>query len=75
MLAIVRQELAGNGKRGAVEERLLDADEAATMLAVTPEWLYHNRKRLPFIRKLGRKTLRFSYVGILRWIETKKFSS
>jgi predicted DNA-binding transcriptional regulator AlpA len=68
-------EVMGNGKRAAIEERLLEAEEAAKILAVTPEWLYHNRKRLPFTRKLGHKMLRFSYVGMLRWIETKNFSA
>jgi len=63
------------GRAGAVEDRLLDADAAAKFLSVNPEWLYHNGKRLPFARKLGHKMLRFSYVGMLRWIETKKFNT
>jgi predicted DNA-binding transcriptional regulator AlpA len=77
LTAIVEEAVAKamqNGKAGAVEERLLDIDEAAKVLAVSPEWLYHNRKRLPFTRKLGPKLLRFSYAGILRWAESKKFS-
>jgi len=56
-----------------VEERLLDAEEAARVLSATKEWLYQNRRRLPFTRKLGHKLLRFSYAGMLRWIESKKF--
>jgi predicted DNA-binding transcriptional regulator AlpA len=77
LAAIVKEvvsEAMQDGKHAMVEERLLEADEAAKVLAVTPEWLYRNRKRLPFTRKLGHKMLRFSYVGILRWIETKKLT-
>jgi predicted DNA-binding transcriptional regulator AlpA len=66
-------EAMKSAKNGAVEERLLDADEAAKILSVTKEWLYQNRRRLPFTRKLGHKLLRFSYAGMLRWIESKKF--
>jgi predicted DNA-binding transcriptional regulator AlpA len=70
---IVREEIkaAANGKR---DDRLLDIDEAAKLLSVSPDYLYHNRKRLPFARKLGPKILRFSYVGMLRWIESKKLA-
>lgn len=78
LTAIVKEavgEAMKAGRNGSVEERLLDADEAAKILSVSPEWLYQNRKRLPFTRKLGHKLLRFSYVGMLRWIEAKKFGA
>jgi predicted DNA-binding transcriptional regulator AlpA len=63
-----------NGKAGAAEDRLVDIEEAAKILSVSPEWLYRNRSRLPFARKLGHKLLRFSYAGMLRWMDSKKFS-
>ena len=55
------------------EGRLLTVDEAAVMLSVSPDWLYRNKK-LPFRRKLGPKMLRFSYQGIVKWMDTRKLS-
>jgi predicted DNA-binding transcriptional regulator AlpA len=72
---IVREEIkaSANGS-GHKDDRLLDIEEAAKLLSVSSDYLYHNRKRLPFARKLGPKMLRFSYLGMLRWMESKKFS-
>ena len=59
-----------NGRRD--EDRLLDAEEAAETLCVSVEWLYRNAKRLPFTRKLGHKMLRFSSVGIQKYLAARK---
>jgi len=69
-----RQELgkATNGADGA--DRLLMAEEAAQTLAVSPDWLYRNAKRLPFTRKLGPRMLRFSQQGIQKWLTSRKTS-
>jgi len=69
----VREAMKAKGN-GAAEDRLLDAPEAAKLLSVSEDWLYHNAKHLPFARKLGHKMLRFSYQSLLRWMESKKFS-
>ena len=69
----IREEL-GRAKPTNGEEKLLDPEKAAEMLAVSVDWLYHNAKHLSFTRKIGPKMLRFSYAGILRWMEAKKFS-
>jgi predicted DNA-binding transcriptional regulator AlpA len=53
---------------------MLDIDEAAKLLSVSEDWLYHNLKKLPFARKLGPKMVRFSHAGIIRWLDAKKFS-
>ena len=45
------------------------------MLSVSPDWLYRKARKLPFSRKLGPKMLRFSHLGIEKWIATKKISS
>jgi predicted DNA-binding transcriptional regulator AlpA len=79
LTAIVEEAVSKAMKNGhvtvvAVEERMLDIEEAAKVISVSPEWLYRNRKRLPFTRKLGPKMLRFSYAGLLRWTDSKKFS-
>ena len=48
-------------------DRMLTAQEAAPLLGVTPRWLYAHAKTLPFARRLSRKALRFSEVGLRRW--------
>lgn len=53
---------------------LLTAHEAAQMLSVSTDWLYRNARKLPFSRKLGPKMLRFSRLGIEKWIATRKIS-
>jgi hypothetical protein len=54
------------------EEDLLTIDEAAARLRVSPRWLYRHAKTLPFSRKLSRKVLRFSRVGMVRWLATRR---
>lgn len=63
---------AMNGHRA--EDRLLDAEEAARLLCVSPDWLYRHAKKLPFTRKLGPKMLRFSSLGIQKYLATRKTS-
>src|SRR5262247_794607 len=71
----VREALNSAGsKPQSNRDRLLTADKAAEMLAVSPDWLYRNAKKLPFTRKLGPKMLRFSNQGIAKWLETRKFN-
>lgn len=71
---IVREEIqAVMGQNGhAEEDRLLDAEEAASLLKVTPRWLYRHAKHLPFTRRLSRKALRFSEAGLLKWRAARK---
>ena len=54
------------------EDDLLTIDEAAARLRVSPRWLYRHAKTLPFSRKLSRKVLRFSRVGLARWLATRR---
>lgn len=67
----IRAAMNGNGTRLS-EDRLLDAEEAAKILCVSQDWLYHHGKKLPFTRKLGPKLLRFSSQGIQRYLATRK---
>jgi excisionase family DNA binding protein len=55
-------------RAGARADRLLTVQEAAQRLGLTEDWLYRNHGRLPFARKVGEQTLRFSESGIDRWI-------
>ncbi len=54
------------------EDRLLTPKEAAHALNTTPMWVYRNSKRLPFTRKLSRKCLRFSELGLRKWMEAQR---
>jgi predicted DNA-binding transcriptional regulator AlpA len=53
------------------EDRLVDIDEAAKTLCISKEWLYHQHKKLPFTRKLGRGLLRFSVNAMQKWLLEK----
>ncbi len=52
-------------------ERLLTAAEAAARLGVAPRWLYRHARELPFTRRLGPKTLRFSERGLQRHLDRR----
>ena len=54
------------------EDRLLTPAEAAARLGTTLRWLYRHANRLPFTRRLSRKVLRFSEVGLARWLAARK---
>ena len=69
---VVREEIKAANGNGFRDDRLIDASEAAKLLSVTEDWLYRHGKKLPFTRKLGHKMLRFSYVGIQRYLAVHK---
>jgi len=60
-------------KSGTKDDRLLSVEQVCEILTVSPGWVYHNLKRLPFTRKVG-GMLRFSANGLQRYIEVSKFS-
>jgi excisionase family DNA binding protein len=73
---VIREEIKAASANGAAKgERLLKPEEAAELLSVSEDWLYHQANKLPFTRKLGPRLLRFSYQGIMKWMESKKFGS
>lgn len=47
----------------AAPDEWLDAKQAAELLKVSPDYLYHNHASLPFAKHLGRRLL-FSRLGI-----------
>ena len=71
---IIREEIqAAMGQNNGHHDgdRLLDAEEASKVLSVSPDWLYKHHKKLSFTRKLGPKMLRFSRLGIEKWLRTR----
>lgn len=57
---------------GPEKDRLLGIEEAASALGVTKRWLYGKAGNLPFTRRLSRKALRFSEIGLKKWVRTKR---
>ncbi len=77
VVAELRPFTGSNGKGGSAvapprEDRLLTVEEAAPLLGVAPRWLYRHARTLPFARHLSPKALRFSEVGLRRWVETRR---
>lgn len=52
-------------------DRLLTAEEAATRLGVSTDWIYRRATKLPFTVRLGAR-LRFSTKGIERYIRQRE---
>jgi hypothetical protein len=50
----------------------LDADEAAAMLRKPRRWLFENAERLPFVRRISKKTLLCSESGLKRWVQAQR---
>jgi predicted DNA-binding transcriptional regulator AlpA len=51
------------------QEKLLTITEAAEMLNVPTDYLYHHWDEFPFAFKLSKRKLRFSLHGVLAYIE------
>jgi predicted DNA-binding transcriptional regulator AlpA len=71
---LIREEIQAARAPQQEADRLLTAEEAGEMISMSEDWLYRHAKTLPFTRKIGPKTLRFSYQGIVRWMATRKLS-
>ncbi|MCI1277560.1 MAG: hypothetical protein LKG23_01115 [Nitrospira sp.] len=54
------------------EDRLLLVDEAASMLGMTRDYLYRHADQLPFTVRPAPKQLRFSKLGIQRYIRNRQ---
>jgi predicted DNA-binding transcriptional regulator AlpA len=52
------------------DDRLLTAAEAAALVGLTVDQL-KRRRSLPFRKKVGHRTVRYSERGIRRWLERK----
>jgi hypothetical protein len=72
--AIVQDAVKSALRSAPRDDKLLTVEEVCKTLNVNPEWLYHNAKKLPFVRKIG-GMLRFSNNGLQRYIESAKFTN
>ena len=69
---IIRDEVQAAIKAMPRDDELLTAEEVAHKLNCSPEWVYHNGRKLPFVRKVG-GMLRFSANGLQRYIDSRRF--
>ena len=69
---LIRQEVREIERNSVEADEWVDIETAARLMSVSPEWLYHNRKALPFASKIGRRLLRFSRNGLQRWMQSRK---
>lgn len=49
------------------EDELLTTADAAKLLNVSKDWIYRRASRLPFVRRLSKRALRFSKAGLMKW--------
>lgn len=55
-----------------LDDRLLTVEEAAAMLTMTKDYLYRHADELPFSVRPAPKQLRFSKLGIQRYIRQRQ---
>jgi excisionase family DNA binding protein len=73
LLDLLADKIAERLKPAPKEDRLLTVEEVCTALGVPKTWIYHHVRKLPFVRKVG-GNLRFSAIGLQRYIEAAKFT-
>jgi excisionase family DNA binding protein len=54
---------------GSDGDRMLTVDAAANALGVHRRWIQNRYRQLPFVRRLGRRTIRISESALMRWME------
>lgn len=54
------------------DDEAVDVRAAAKLIGMTSTWLYRNAKKLPFTRRIGPRTLRFSVAGIRRYLAARR---
>ena len=57
---------------GGPQDRLLTVRDAATILAVTPDWLYRHADEFSFTVRPGPGQLRFSALGIQEYLRKRR---
>jgi predicted DNA-binding transcriptional regulator AlpA len=72
--SIIRDEVQATLKTMPRDDKLLTVAEVCATLNCNEEWVYHNARKLPFVRKVG-GMLRFSSNGLQRYIESRKFTA
>jgi excisionase family DNA binding protein len=69
-LALLSAPTPKAASRELESDALLSAQETAALLGVSVRRIYRDAGALPFTRRLGPRTLRFSRRGLERWIQS-----
>ena len=69
---LVAARLDGKASAQRGDDRLLDVHEAASLLGVTPRWVYRRANTLPFTRRLSKGVLRFSEMAIKTYMAASR---
>jgi predicted DNA-binding transcriptional regulator AlpA len=64
--------LAAEREQDRSEDDLLTAPQASAMLGMSIDWLYKTAGKLPFTRRIGPRSLRFSAKGIRRYLAHRR---
>lgn len=59
-------------KEEPAEGRMLTVTEACGLLRKQPRWIYRNAERLPFVKRLSRKSLLISEAELRRWLKGRR---
>jgi hypothetical protein len=54
------------------DDRLMTADEVASTLGVNRRWVQRRAKRLPFARRISDHAIRYSEMGLKRWMANRQ---
>jgi predicted DNA-binding transcriptional regulator AlpA len=68
---LIREEVEAAVGHLNGRDRLLTAEQAAELLACSPDFLYRRVNKLPFVRRIE-NMVRFSERGIYAYLESKK---
>ncbi len=73
ILKVIQEELGhisngGTPRRAQEPEKLLTAQQVAETLNVTSRWVYEHADSLPFMRRIGSRSLRFSSRGLEKYL-------
>ena len=67
-ILIGRLASLGSDHKESKSDTLLNVEEASERLGVSKDWLYRHAKELPFTKRIGHRQLRFSDMGIEKYI-------
>jgi hypothetical protein len=68
-----RPSLGSEKIHAGAEDRLVAIQEAARLLGFSRSWLYQNHAKLPFTRRQPNGRLRFSYKGMMEYMNDSNF--
>jgi predicted DNA-binding transcriptional regulator AlpA len=70
---LIREEVGNAQPKAKPEEEWVDAKRAAAIMGVSPDWVFHNHKRLKLpSKRVGNKMIRFSASGLREWMASNK---